>query len=123
MTPFDAAVLYSAAAAGPLMISMFSISSGLMSLKRDGRWPPTPIVFDEELLSTRMPSMIRRGSFDNEIEVEPRMRIREPPPAVAPEGSTETPGALAASTADKVDLAASVRFDVSSEAIALPFSR
>jgi hypothetical protein len=36
MTPLEAAVPYSAAAAGPFTISILSISSGLMSFMREG---------------------------------------------------------------------------------------
>jgi hypothetical protein len=43
MTPFAASVPYSVAAAGPLMTSIDSISSGLMSSRRDEPEPPTPM--------------------------------------------------------------------------------
>jgi len=54
---------YSVAAAGPFTISMDSMSSGSMSLIRDGPWlelwslnPPTLSVVELDALSSRMPS-------------------------------------------------------------------
>src|SRR5256885_15929942 len=100
MTPFAAAVPYCAAAAGPFRTSNVSISSGLMSLNRDGTCPPTPIVVDPvvpllpiELLN-RIPSTTIRGSLVNEIDEAPRMRIRDPEPTVPPACCTSTPGTL-----------------------------
>src|SRR6202171_2571484 len=88
ITPFAAAVPYCAAAAGPLRTSYVSTSSGLISLNRDGTCPPTPIVVDAvvalfpmELLK-RMPSTTISGSFVREIEVAPRILIRDPAPVV-----------------------------------------
>ena len=43
ITPLAASVPYSAAADGPLTISIDSMSSGLKSLSREGVCPPTPI--------------------------------------------------------------------------------
>ena len=66
MTPFDASVPYSVAAAGPFTTSIDSMSSGLMSLSRDGvkrGSPPGPVVLNCAgtppacALFTRMPSM------------------------------------------------------------------
>jgi hypothetical protein len=39
-----------------------------------------PCADDCDELSARMPSMISNGSFDNEMEFEPRMRMRDPAP-------------------------------------------
>ncbi len=56
ITPAAASVPYSAAAAGPLMTSMDSMSSGLRSLSRLAFWPPTPGPVELSLF-TRAPSM------------------------------------------------------------------
>jgi len=58
MTPFAASVPYSVAADGPFTISMFSISSGLMSFARFGCVPPVNRFDEPELLVIRMPSMM-----------------------------------------------------------------
>ena len=82
ITPFAASVPYSVAADGPLMISMFSISSGLMSLRRDGAWPPVPSEDEATPPLARTPSMKMSGSFDSDTEFAPRMRMRVPVPVV-----------------------------------------
>ena len=61
-TPLDASVPYSVAAAGPLMISMDSMSSGLMSLRRLAPAPPRCAGPCEVLASMRTPSMYTIGS-------------------------------------------------------------
>ncbi len=91
-TPFDASVPNSTLAAGPLATWIASRSSGLMSLIRDGCWPPTPTDADCALFSIRMPSTTSTGSFDSETLLEPRMRMRVPVPVVPPLGNTVTPG-------------------------------
>ena len=112
-TPFDAAVPYSAAAAGPLMISMLSMSSGLMSLMRDGNWPPTSIGDDSGVLSSRTPSTMSSGSLESEMEFEPRMRTRVPAPLSPADVCTTTPGARELSASEKVLTAAVLICDAS----------
>ena len=67
MTPFAASVPYNVAADGPFTTSIDSISAGLMSSRREGPEPPTPIalfVFDV----ARTPSITTIGSFVSENE-------------------------------------------------------
>src|SRR5829696_3758177 len=123
MTPFDAAVPYSAAAAGPFTTSMLSISSGLMSLIRDGNWPPTSIGEDSGVLSSRTPSTMISGSLEREMELEPRMRTRVPAPLSPADVCTTTPGARELSASEKVLTAAVVICDASIMAVDAPFSR
>ena len=123
MTPFAAAVPYSAAAAGPLMISMSSISSGLMSLKRDGSWPPVPCADDCGELSARMPSMMSSGSLESEIELEPRIRMREPAPISPAAVCTTTPGTRELSASERLLTAALGIAALSIVAVGAPFSR
>ena len=79
------------------MISMFSISSGLMSSRRDGPDPPTP--FDELFVAEliRIPSTMTTGSLLRDSDAVPRMRMREPVP-VAPVVTTCTPAERPEST-------------------------
>src|SRR5829696_2542895 len=123
MTPFDAAVPYKAAAAGPFTTSMVSISSGLMSLIRDGNWPPTSIGEDSGVLSSRTPSTMISGSLEREMELEPRMRTRVPAPLSPADVCTTTPGARELSASEKVLTAAVVICDASIMAVDAPFSR
>src|SRR5206468_1152484 len=95
ITPFAASVPYSVEADGPFSTSMDSISSGLMSLKRDGTcWFPAK-ASDWASVLTRIPSTYTRGSFDNEGLEEPRIRIRLPPTLLPLPTFTNTPGARA----------------------------
>jgi hypothetical protein len=55
-TPFEASVPYSVVAAGPLMISMDSMSSGLMSFNRLAPAPPRCAGPRDGSASIRMPS-------------------------------------------------------------------
>jgi hypothetical protein len=73
------------------MISMFSISFGLRSSRREGPEPPTPMPLVVAEFA-RIPSMMTMGSLLSEKEFCPRMRIREPVP-VAPVDMTCTPAA------------------------------
>ena len=66
---------------GPLRISMFSISSGLMSSKRDER-VALPVVASE---FTLMPSTYTTGALPSDSDDAPRMRILVPPPAAPAE--------------------------------------
>ena len=122
-TPFAAAVPYSAAAAGPLMTSMLSMSSGLRSLMRDGNCPPTSIGEDSGVLSSRTPSTMSSGSLESEIEFEPRMRTRVPAPLSPAEDSTTTPGARELNASEKVLTAAVVTCDASIVEVDAPLSR
>ena len=94
-----------------------------MSLNRDGNCPPTSIGEDCEVLSTRTPSMIRSGSFDREIELEPRMRMREPEPVSPDAVCTTTPGARELSTSEKVLTVAMLTVPLSMDAVDTPLSR
>ena len=74
MTPLAAAVPYSAAADGPLMMSTLSIVSRIeraLSIDRDARrrFPDSPEP------SKRIPSTTTSGSLVSERELLPRMRI------------------------------------------------
>ncbi len=82
---------------GPLATCTDSKSSGLMSLMRDGTWPPTPTDEDDEVFSIRTPSRTRTGSLESDTLFDPRIRIRVPVPLVPPLGSTVTPGVRASS--------------------------
>ncbi len=92
ITPFAASVPYSTAADGPLTTSIDSMSSGLMSLRREGTCPPTPTEFELAPFSTRMPSTTITGSFESVTLFAPRIRIRAPVPVVPPDGCTSNPG-------------------------------
>src|SRR6476619_19641 len=72
MTPFAASVPYSVAADGPFTISMFSMSSGLMSPKRLKFAPPLPNAVDPLLALMRLPSITKIGSFDKLMLLTPR---------------------------------------------------
>ena len=60
ITPVEAAVPYSAAADGPLITSIVSISSGLMSFTRLGFVPPIPMV---DAASDLLPLVMRTPSM------------------------------------------------------------
>jgi hypothetical protein len=105
------------------MISMSSISSGLMSLNRDGSCPPVPCAVDSDELSTRMPSMISSGSFESEIELEPRMRMREPAPVSPADVWTTTPGTRELNASESVLMTALFKDALSIVAVGAPFSR
>ena len=55
MTPPEASVPYSVVADGPFTISMWSMSSGAMSLSGEDCWPP-PVATGPLPLKTRTPS-------------------------------------------------------------------
>jgi len=97
ITPFDASVPYSVAAAGPLMTSMLSMSSGLKSLSREMTLEPKACTSGPVAcaLSTRTPSTYSSGWFDSEKLLEPRIRTCEPEPTMPVPGVTTRPGALA----------------------------
>src|SRR6266545_8247412 len=84
ITPVDAAVPYSAAADGPLITSIDSISSGVMSLIRLGFVPPIPMLDELLALVIRTPSMMYSGSLLSERPLVPRIRTREPAPVRFP---------------------------------------
>jgi hypothetical protein len=96
------------------MTSMFSISSGLMSSRRDGPLPPVPTpavpptapgrLFVDDVMRT--PSMMTIGSLVSESDAWPRMRMREPEP-VAPPLTTCTPAARPLSSWPMLDTGAS----------------
>ncbi len=100
-TPFAAAVPYSAAADGPFTISMFSISSGLMSLIRLGCAPPVNRLELPTSAVMRTPSMMKIGSLLRLIDAIPRMRVRLPAPVCVPVVTTRF-DVLAASTSATV---------------------
>ena len=102
---------------------MLSISSGLMSFSREGNCPPTSIADDSGVLSSRTPSTMISGSFDSEIELEPRMRMRVPAPLSPADVCTTTPGARELSASEKVLTAAVVICDASIVAVDAPLSR
>ncbi len=123
ITPFAASVPYSVAAAGPFTISMDSMSSGLMSSSRDGSCPPEKREKSSEVF-TRMPSTYTSGSFDSDMLLAPRMRIRLPMPGVPLELKTWTPAVRPwSSSAMLVIGATSVTSAAAIEETALPSSR
>ncbi len=93
ITPFAAAVPYSADAAGPFRISMLSMSSGFRSSSRDGAWPPVKRPNEFGVSSTRTPSMTSSGEFCSDTLFEPRIRMREPEPVWPALCTTVTPAA------------------------------
>jgi hypothetical protein len=91
------------------MISMFSMSSGLMSLNREGSAPPTSSELTSapvEAVLRRTPSTMTSGSLLSETEFEPRMRMREPVPVEPPEDCTVTPEARDERSSEKFVTAA-----------------
>jgi hypothetical protein len=97
ITPFDASVPYSVAAAAPFSTSTRSIVLGSMSSIRDGE-PPPPVPTPKpppELIRTPSTKMI--GSFDCESDALPRMRILAPSPDRPPDTRPDTPGSRAVS--------------------------
>jgi len=72
MRPFAAWVPYSAAAAGPLMTSTDSMSSGLMSSRTEKSWPPAPAPM-LVALSIRAPSTMMIGVLSSPRLELPRM--------------------------------------------------
>jgi hypothetical protein len=97
ITPLDASVPYSVAAAGPLMISMLSMSSGLKSLIREITLELNACTLGpvDCALSARTPSTTRSGWFASEKLLEPRIRICDPEPTMPVPGVMTTPGARA----------------------------
>ena len=91
ITPLAAAVPYRAAAAGPLRISTFSMSSGLMSLSREGLCQVEMLV-KLSVRVARTPSITRSGSLESDTLFAPRMRMRCAVPAVPLFCVTDTPG-------------------------------
>ena len=122
-TPLAAAVPYNAAAAGPLMISMFSISAGFRSSTRVGFWPPTLIVLPPGSELARTPSMRMMGSLVSDTELDPRIRIREPPPVVPLVCVTVTLGAREDSRSLRLLIADFGTASALMVATALPVSR
>jgi hypothetical protein len=88
---------------------MFSISSGLMSSRRDGPLPPVPTarLFADDVMRT--PSITTTGSLVSESEDWPRMRTRDPLP-VAPPLTTCTPAARPESTLPMLATGSSATF-------------
>ena len=97
---------YNTLDAGPLFTCTASRSCGLMSFRRDGCCPPTPIEVEFEPFSTRMPSTINTGSLDSDTLLEPRMRTRVPVPVVPPLDCTTTPGTVELSASERLLTAA-----------------
>lgn len=73
------------------MTSMLSMSSGLMSLRRETTCPPvpTPVLKSPSAVArlptsllARIPSTISSGSLLSDTELTPRMRILDPVPDV-----------------------------------------
>ena len=120
ITPFDASLPYSVAAAAPFRISTRSIDSGLMSSRRDIDAAAEPTFSMPPPLSTRTPSTYTTGSLDIERLLEPRMRIRAPAPAIPPEAATFTEGSRPARASENDCTGADSMFDMSRVAIVLP---
>ena len=95
ITPAAASVPYSVAAAGPLMISRLSMSSGLKSFQREIDCEPNPCVVgpDACVLSTRTPSTKMSGLLLSDSDDAPRTRMREPVPTCPELATTLTPEA------------------------------
>src|SRR3954466_7765570 len=74
MTPFAASVPYSVAADGPFTISMSSISSGDIVLRKLNVVPPLLGAL-KELESARTPSTKTIGALPRLSELRPRIRI------------------------------------------------
>ena len=120
ITPLDASLPYSVAAAAPFRTSMRSIDSGLMSSKRDGAAAAVPMLVPPPPLSTRTPSTYTTGSFDIERLLDPRMRIRAPAPAIPPDAATVTDGSRPANASENDCTGALSMRDMSTVAIVLP---
>src|SRR5262245_30699088 len=94
ITPFAAAVPYSAAADGPLMMSIDSISSAWRSPTRLELVAKLPVTVP---LSTRTPSTIMSGSLVSDSDARPRTRIGWLAPAIPAPRKTWTPAVRALS--------------------------
>ena len=82
-----------------------------------------PCADDCEELSARMPSMIRSGSFEREMEFDPRMRMREPAPVSPAACCTTTPATRELSASDSVLIAALGMAELSIVAVGAPLAR
>jgi len=104
MTPADASAPYRVAAAGPLTISMLSMSSGLRSFKTLGACPDVALPLPLTLKSARNPPSMRTpstntsGWLESEMEAAPRMRSRVALPVVPDPSVSVTPGTRASSS-------------------------
>ena len=95
MTPDDASLPYSVAAAAPFRISTRSTASQLMSSRREPSSPARPLRAWSPELSTRIPSTYTTGSFDIAMLLLPRIRIRAPDPVAPSDVRAMTDGSLA----------------------------